>query len=236
MTESRPSILRTVESQLDPAHTALIIVDVQNDFVHPQGAYGQRVDDLWKDKPLIPRMLDNLPRLVDAARRAGCLVVFVRWFGDDKYVSDSLSLLMERTESNGKVCISGTFGAEFYGDLKPSDSPREVVVTKFRYSAFTGSDLDLILRSNGIRTVVVTGTVTSVCVESTARDAFTNDYYMVIVGDACADWQDSRQETAMDVMGRVYGTAQNVDDVVKIWSTYAGAGAPAVPAAAKAPA
>ena len=218
MKSSRPDVLRTIESQVDPKHTALVIVDVQNDFVHPEGIYGRRTEDFWRDRPTVPIMLERLPWLLEAARKVGCFIVFVRALCDPQYVSDSLTYLLERSDVYGEICMTGTFGAEFYGDIRPIDSPREVVVTKYRYSAFWGTELDLTLRSNGIRTVAVTGTVTSGCVESTARDAFSADYYVVVPGDACADWNDGDQEASLAAMGRSYGTVVQVQDLVKMWS------------------
>ena len=218
MESSRPNVLRTIESQVAPEHTALVIVDVQNDFVHPEGIYGRRTEDLWRESPPIPTMLDRLPGLIGAAREAGCFIVFVRWFGDPQYVSDSLTYLLERNDMYNEICLQGTFGAELYGDIRPIDSPREVVVTKFRYSSFAGSDLDLILRSNGIRTVVVTGVATSACVESTARDAFSADYYLVVISDACADYDAQRHQASLHIMGKSYGSVVQAEDVVNIWS------------------
>ena len=218
MKSSRPGVLRTIESQVEPKHTALVIVDVQNDFVHPEGIHGREKEDLWRDCPPIPTMLERLPGLIEAAREAGCFIVFVRWFGDPKYASESFTYLLDRIGRYGQICISGTFGAEFYGDIHPMEGPREVVVTKYRFSSFSGSDLDLILRSNGIKTVVVTGVATSVCVESTARDAFSADYYLVVAGDACADYNTDLQEASLDIMGKSYGTVVQVEDLVKLWS------------------
>ena len=218
MKSSRSSVLRTIESQVDPKHAALVIVDVQNDFVHPEGIHGRRTADLWRENPSIPTMLERLPWLIKEARKAKCLIVFVRWLGDPQYVSESLTYLLERSDMYGEICISGTFGAEFYGDIRPGDSSREVVVTKYRYSSFAGSDLDLILRSNGIKTVVVTGVATCGCVESTARNAFSADYYLVVPCDACADYSDRRHKASLDVMGRSYGNVVQVEDLVKLWS------------------
>ena len=218
MKSSRPGVLRTIESQLDPKHTALVVVDVQNDFVHPEGFYGRRSGKLWSDGPSFPIMLDRLPHLVEAARKADCLIVFVRWMGDPQRISDSLNFLQERDDMYGDLCIPGTFGADFYGDIRPRDSSREVVVTKYRYSGFAGTDLDLILRSSGIKTVVTTGAVTCGCVESTARDAFSADYYLVVAGDACADLTDARHQASLAILGSAFGTVVQVEDLVNIWS------------------
>mgnify|MGYP000991009317 CR=1 FL=1 len=84
---NRATVLRTLDAQLEPKHTALLIVDVQNDFVHPDGVcpttidhhYGSEArENLWKEGCLLPRAIDNLPKLIDSARKAGCLVVFIQ--------------------------------------------------------------------------------------------------------------------------------------------------------------
>ena len=226
MKSNKPSILRTFESQADPKHTALVVVDVQNDFVHPDGlakrtvyhTYGKRPEDLWKELPLLPRMVERLPRVIEAARNAVCLVVFVRGIYDTEYVSDSYAARLGMKDLYGEICISGTWGADFFGDIQPKVGPRELIVTKHRYSAFWGTDLNLVLRSNGIKTVVMTGVATSVCVESTTRDAFFNDYYVVAVEDACADYDGEAHEATLRALRRSFGHVVGVDDIVGLWS------------------
>ena len=214
----RPTLLKTLKEQVDPKHTALIIIDVQNDFVHPKGIYGRRTDDLWEEQPLIPRMLERLPSVLETARRTDCLRVFVRGIYDTQYISDSYAVQLERKDLYGQICLSDSFGADFYGDIRPQQSEREVVVTKHRYSAFWGTNLNTVLGSNGIKTVVMTGTATSGCVESTARDAFFNDYYTVTVDDACADHDDRAQNAMLAAMAKNFGYLVSVDEIVGIWS------------------
>ena len=218
MESGRSGLLRTLEEQVQPRRTALVIVDVQNDFVHPEGIYGRRSQSLWEEQPLIPRMLETLPRLLDSARSAGCLVVFVRGIYDSKYISDSYAVQLEQKDLYGQICLAGSFGADFYGDIRPPGGVREVVVSKHRYSAFWGTDLSMVLRSNGVKTVVMTGTVTSGCVESTARDAFFNDFYTVTVDDACADRTLEAQQAMLSAMAKNFGYVATVDDIVRIWS------------------
>ena len=85
-------VLRTLQEQIDPRHTALVIVDVQNDFVHPKGQWGEMFPSLWQTCPLIPRMLTNLKALLEAAREAGVFIIFVRGTYDPQYISPGLQL------------------------------------------------------------------------------------------------------------------------------------------------
>ena len=136
---------------MHPRHTALLVVDVQNDFVHPdrslykpEGLGKESQGDLWEASPIVPRMLENLPQLLESARQANLFIVFIRAIYDPEYLSGPLAFVYERKGLWGDICISGTPGADFYGDIRPVDRPREVIVTKHRFSAFWGTDLNLI--------------------------------------------------------------------------------------------
>jgi ureidoacrylate peracid hydrolase len=230
MAMEHQEVLRTLEEQIQPKHTALVIVDVQNDFVHPQGLYGTWAEKgettsffpgaghLWEAYPLIPRALKGLESLLQAARDAGALRVFVRAIYNPEYISPPMRVLFEEHGLYGLQCQAGTFGADFYGDIRPDGSSHEVVVSKHRLSGFWGTDLDLVLRSNGVKTVLMTGTATSGCVESTSRDAFFADYYTVTVEDCCADRGQDRQDFSMRAMGWGFGHVTSSDEIRRIWS------------------
>jgi ureidoacrylate peracid hydrolase len=111
----------------------------------------------------------------------------------------------------------GTWGADFYGDLRPNGQGVEVTIDKHRYSACVGTRLDQILRSNGIETIVVAGVATSGCVESSVRDAFMLDYYVVVAGDACGDYDVVRHEAALRKMDLSFGYVVTVDDIETTW-------------------
>ena len=96
-------------------------------------------------------------------------------------------------------------------------APNEVLVTKHRYSAFGGSSIDLVLRTNGIRTVVLTGVATEVCVESTARDAFFKDYQVVVVEDCVGCYSPERQMASLVVVARSFGTVSSSQDIAAVW-------------------
>ncbi len=217
MASNEQEVLRTLEEQADPRHTALVIVDVQNDFVHPEGV--NKSPDYWEKFPQFPKMLERLPRLLEAARKADNLIIFVRGIYDPQYIAPPFVVAMERMGLYGRICISGTFGADFFGDIRPAaESSREVIVTKHRYSAFWGTDLDMILRSNGIKTLVMTGTSTSTCVESTTRDAFFNDYYVVLAEDCCADRSEQLHQAMLQKVKGSFGLVVSSDEIMDVWS------------------
>ncbi len=205
--------------QARPHHAALVIVDMQNDFVHPDGWVAtQQLPGFLADTG-IAGALDQTARLLAAARRADMPVVHVRMLGDDRYLGGPLHALYRRNHGHERpVCVQeGSWGADFYGDLRPDGRPAEMVLDKHRYSAFIGTRLEQWLRSNGVRTVVVCGVATSGCVESTIRDAFMLDHYVVTVGDACADYEVSRHEATLSKMNLSFGTVVLAADVIEVW-------------------
>ncbi|MFC2018953.1 cysteine hydrolase family protein, partial [Chloroflexota bacterium] len=92
--------------------------------------------------------------------------------------------------------------------------------TKHRYSAFIDTDLDLILRSQGIKTVIMTGVATNVCVESTARDASMKDYYVVFVKDCAASFTMRDHNATLRTMGTLFGTVASSQEVMGAWERW----------------
>jgi ureidoacrylate peracid hydrolase len=215
------SVLMSWEDQVDPAHTALVMVDLQNDFVDPDGWVAtQQVPGFLGDTG-IAAVVERSQDLLAAARRAGILRVFVRMLGDDRYLSGPLEALYARNHGHRRPpCVfEGTWGADWARGLQPDPAARdaEIVIDKHRYSAFIGTRLDLVLRSHGIRTIVVCGVATSGCVESTIRDGFMLDYYVVVAEDACGDYESARHAATLSKMGLSFGTVVTVDDITKRW-------------------
>lgn len=188
--------LKTFSEQVDPRHTAMIMVDLQNDYCAPGGASDRRShkSDVYQ-KIIAPNKA-----LLEEARRAGVLPVFIQMgFEPYGYYNAGADLLM-RAKKYGleSVAIKGTWGHEVLSELEPQ--PDEIRVTKHRSSAFQGTDLDLVLRSNDIRTVVITGVVTNGCVNATFIDAVMNDYYTFVVRDCVATTRQDLHEAALLVM------------------------------------
>lgn len=159
--------------QIDPAKTVMIVVDMQNDFV-AEGAMLRSA----QAAAMVPRLASALK----FCREKGIRIIYTahvhRRDGCDMGLYDDLyPPIADRT-----CLVDGTPGVEIFGDLAPA--PGEHVIKKHRYSAFVGTDLDLILREWGITTVVVSGTTTENCCHATARDAMFHNYKVAFLSDA----------------------------------------------------
>ena len=100
---------------------------------------------------------------------------------------------------------------------KVRPAPDEAIITKHRYGAFESTDLDLVLRSKGIRTVIMTGVATNVCVETTARQAFLRDYYVVFLSDCTATFSAAQHEAALWNIDQFFGQVVSSEDVIACW-------------------
>ena len=202
----------SLAEKLDRSHTAVIVVDVQNAWCHPDG-----VRFVHQSPKVLASLKNKLRLLVDSARRGGLLLVFVRMAHDLVYLSPAYAEQLRIQGTYGKI-VAGSWDAEYWEDFRPQGGYREVEVTKHRYSAFNKTNLDLILSSNGIKTLVVSGVATGGCVFATALEGFLNDYYTVIAADAVAD----RDQTVHDVFLRRFqescGDVLPTAEIVKIWS------------------
>ncbi len=210
--------LRGLANKVRPGHTALIVIDVQNDFCAPGGMMDREGLDLSEAQA----MADRLPPLIAAARAAGVLVVFVRnvYSSDHNfYLSDTWLEQASRKRGGSytqrEVCKAGSWEGDFYGDVRPE--PQDPVVTKHRFNAFRNTDLDTVLRARGVRTTVFTGVATNVCVETTARDAFMHDYYVVFTTDGTATYAREDHEATLRNIDRYFGELASVSALRAIW-------------------
>jgi ureidoacrylate peracid hydrolase len=212
-------VLHSWQEQVDPKHTAVVLVDLQNDFVHPDGWVARQQISGFLGDTGIEAVLERSSALLEAARSADIPVAFVRMIGDDKYLSPSMRALYSRNHGHQRpTCVSeGTWGAELYAGLQPSGRDNDYLIDKHRYSAFIGTRLDQVLRSNGIQTIVVSGVATSGCVESTVRDGFMTDYYVVLAGDACGDYEQDRHRASLSKIGLSFGYVIDVEEISESW-------------------
>jgi len=98
-----------------------------------------------------------------------------------------------------------------------TETSGDVVVTKHRFNAFHNTDLDTILRANGIRSLVFSGCVSNVCVESTARDAFMRDYYVIVTSDGTAAYTAESHNATLSNIDKYFGEVSTIADVCAIW-------------------
>jgi ureidoacrylate peracid hydrolase len=213
-------LLRTLEAKVSPSRAAVVTVDVQNDFCHDDGFLGK----LGAPMGLIQKMVPGLNALLDAAREHGVPVLHVISHHDEAYASPVVTeqklrhgLPMEldgRPLKDAPYCLKGTWGAELYGiDARPG----EEIVVKHRYSAFRGTNLDLVLRSRGIQTVILTGVATNACVESTGRDVYMHDYYLVFVSDGTATTSQAAHDATLANIDQFFGQVASIDAIVAAW-------------------
>lgn len=209
-----PPILATLAERLAPSHTALCIIDMQKDFCVDGFATSKAGRPLAAAQSIIPR----LESLLAAARESGVLVCHVGFWTLPDHASDSGPWLAQRrraTYASDTMALAGSEGAEFIDELHPRAG--EITILKHRYSAFNGTDLDMILRARGIRTVVPTGVSTNVCVESTLRDAFEYNYYVCVPEDGCASWNMDLHAATLRTVDARFGLLTRVEDVIGIW-------------------
>lgn len=162
-------------SNFDPARTAMIVFDMQNDFV-ASGAPMETPDA----RAMVPRLAESLA----LCRAAGVRVIFTAQVHRADRSDFGQFGLLHAPVVAGKALVDGSPGVDIYPVLAPLAG--EHVIKKHRYSAFFGTDLDIVLRSWGIETVIISGTTTENCCLSTARDALFNNYRVLFLSDATA--------------------------------------------------
>ncbi len=185
--------------------TALVVIDLQNVFMLP----GMPVE-----VPVAREIVPNVNRLASAMRAAGGKVAWVKMTLDGQEQSWSSFFEGERRRDAFKALLRGTHGHALHADLEVK--PNDLIVEKHRYSAFIqgSSELDRILRGFGIDTVVIVGTLTNVCCESTARDAMMLNYKVVFVSDANAASSDEEHNASLGTILRVFGDVATTDETI----------------------
>ena len=161
----------TVET-IDPQTTALLVVDMENDFVAPGAPF---------ETPAGRTMLPQLTRALAFCRAHGIAVIFTT-HAHRRDGSDMGLYAHDPRIAAGAALADGSHGVAIYPEVAPRAD--EIVISKHRYSAFYGTDLDIILRGRGATTVVIAGVTTENCCHATARDAFYRDYQVVVLADA----------------------------------------------------
>jgi ureidoacrylate peracid hydrolase len=210
-----------LEVDLDPSRVALLVVDMQNDFCSPKGVYPGRPGASC-DLTSLPTVISGVQALLQGARRQNILRVLIRGIYNEHFCGPPMADQLAQAGVLGQLCIEGTWGADYCDGISPEFGAAEVEVVKHRYSAFHDTRLPALLRANRIESVVVCGAVTSGCVESTARDAFFHDLFVVVAGDACLDYSAEKQSAHLAKLGEIFGRVMPASDVVACWDRLGG--------------
>lgn len=201
------------EEMVDPKHTALIVVDMQNDYCSSNGASCKQGRDIGMTQRMTPKLADFLTR----CRALGLAVIHTRNVHSE--FSDTPAWKRRSGGIISSAARLNSWGAGWFEEY-PEFTPRseEYVIDKHRYSAFINTDLEIVLKAKGIRTVLMTGTATNVCVESTARHALMLDYHVVLVKDCCATYSKVLQEATELNIQNHFGVTTPSDRIVSVWA------------------
>jgi ureidoacrylate peracid hydrolase len=200
--------LKRYDSLFGPK-TALVVIDLQNVFMLP----GMPVE-----VPTAREIVPNVNKLATATRAAGGKVVWVQMSLEGQSEAWSVFFDSDYRRSTLPELTPGSRGFELYADLDVQ--PQDAIVVKNRYSAFIqgSSDLDRQLRGAGIDTVIIVGTLTNVCCESSARDAMMLNYRVVFVADANAALTDVEHNATLMSVLRVFGEVATTDETIGLLS------------------
>ena len=196
-----------VFDDLDPAKTALLVVDMQNGFMMPGVAHALCEEAV--------NVVPNINRIAAIVRKTGGTVVWIKNTATaETQQSWSVKAEMdgvEKTAQRADAMAPGSKGHELWADLEVG--PDDLTVQKTRFSAFIqgSSNLEALLRANGIDTVLIAGTVTNVCCESTARDAMMRNFKTIMVTDANAANSDALHNASLTAFYLTFGDIMPTD-------------------------
>lgn len=191
------------DGSFHPSKAALVVIDVQNDFCHPEGSLSKtKKIDLKHAYEAVA----TLKTFIERCRGFNIPIVFVRTTHSVWTDSPSWRTRMEGDAEKMEICRPGSWGGDFY-EIRPAEG--DCIVTKHRYSAFVGTDLDLILRSRGIEYLFFGGVATNVCVETTLRDAFNLNYRVFLVEDCCGAFLPQEHEATLNNVRKYFGRVVN---------------------------
>ncbi|MGC2387425.1 MAG: isochorismatase family cysteine hydrolase [Nitrososphaeraceae archaeon] len=201
---------------------ALVVVDMQNGFVSPEGSYGKLGMNLSYYRSIIPKIRE----LIDYCRKVGIPIFYteaVREASGIDLLTHVHILLPKSREETHKVpiCIRGTWDGNTIDELKPTDEDHLII--KRRDGAFQDTEFRMWLQSLGVNALVFCGVDTSICVETSLREAFNLGYDIMLISDATASGNQQHYKTTLERVGNYYGIALNferfkkmIDNIVKI--------------------
>ena len=199
-----------VHDTLDPARTALVVVDMQTAFLKP---------GLPSEVPMAREIVPNINRLAAAFRAAGGIVVWVTTTFDENIFTEWSSFLggtvsPETAKRIARQLMEGAEGHPLWPDMEAEDGDMRSV--KRRFSAFIqgSSDIEAQLRARGIDTLAVTGTLTNVCCEATARDAMMRNFHVIMVADGNATYTDAIHNASLTSMSINFADVMTTDEVI----------------------
>ena len=209
--------------EFEPSTTALLMIDMQRDFVEPKG-FGEM---LGNDVSLVRRCIAPCLRVLTAARQAGLFVIHTRE-GHRPDLSDCLPAKLTRGGKTfigeagpmGRILVRGEYGHDIIPELYPIEG--EPIIDKPGKGAFFDTDLGLILRTRGIQSLIVCGVTTEVCVQTTAREANDRGFEVLVPEDCCASYFPEFHRVTLEMIqaqGAIVGWVSDAAHVVDALSS-----------------
>ena len=212
-----------LDVQLDPAEVGLLVIDMQNGFCHPEGSRGRAFgpDSVTEPQAIVPEIV----RLVEMVRGVGSPIWFTRQvhFPDDKNrAKRRIPSHLDRRGLKLDLCHRGTWDAELLDEIAAVVQPEDEVIIKHRASAFYQTRFEPELRMKGVQVLVVAGTTTSFCVDSTIRDAYARDLDVIVPAECVADTDAAAHAAVLACVDRFHGVVSSIEEL----ATALGTGAP----------
>jgi len=205
------SVLIDLAQKITVSHTAALVTDMQNVYCaegYPEGS--------GIDKTAIRSMIPRLQQFLTQLRKKNLTIVFVGTVMNEGDFSLPIKeLCIRHYGKEVAYCRRNSWEAEFIPEIQPGAN--EMVIEKTRYSAFFKTDLDARLAELGIATLIVTGVGTNVCVETTCRDGFMHDYYIVVPGDLVATTDNKLHHSSLMNLDRYFATVTSSKEILQLW-------------------
>ena len=198
------------KEKVAPRNCAVVLVDLQNDFCHSQGAWGKIVTD-----PDLSKRVEAIQAFLPAARSAGVPVLFLRTIYNSWTISPPIQEWWQAL-GTGPICMEGSSGADFY-PVQPQEKDR--VVNKYRSTGFMETDLDLTLRAKEVQTLLLGGVGVWGGLFDTARDAVAKNYHVFLLEDCIAGGKPEERSMLVELFRRYQGAVTTSLEVVDAWKS-----------------
>jgi ureidoacrylate peracid hydrolase len=201
--------LKRLCTKLDPESTALVIIDMQKDFCCEGGSFHRRGFDV---KPA-QRLADRLNSFLKEARKILKHIIHLKMMKVPELSSPVINEHYSRLNMERHIDPSLAEPYEVIPD------PGEIIIPKYKYSGFVSTYLDQFLRSKGINTLILTGIATNVCVESTARDGFMREYYIVLPSDLTEGTSTDAKKYSLLNIEMFFGEVISSNEIIACWKS-----------------
>nr|WP_255631476.1 isochorismatase family cysteine hydrolase [Caballeronia sp. dw_19] len=192
------------------SRSALVIVDLQNDFC----ATGGYIHQLGKDVAAYRSLIEPVERVLQVARTASVPVIWLRASYENESITPGMLAKKQLMGVQAECCVPGTWGYEYFG---PAPVEGESVFDKHTYSGFSNASFDVFLQVRNVETLVFCGVQTNVCVESTLRDAHSRSYYVALVRDGVASHTKALHDATLANVGFLFGDVLAADELAALW-------------------